>query len=126
MMYGIGLKKNFKAKHSLDFAGEEEASPHLHSYTLEIEMFGEELNENNCMIDIVEFENILDKVLKRFEGTLLNEHPEFDENPTVESFVEVLCNHFEEEVKEVDIDHLRLKLWEGEEAFASYRREVKG
>jgi len=125
-MYGIGLKKGFKAKHSLGFAGAEEASPHFHSYTLEIEIFGEELNENNCIIDLVEFENIIDKILKRYEGTLLNEHPEFDKNPTVERFAEVLCDHFEEEVKEVYIDHLKLKLWEGEEAFASYRREVNG
>ncbi len=124
-MYGIGLKKDFKAKHSLDFAGEEEASPHFHSYTLQIEICGEELNEDNCMIDLVEFENIVNKVLKRYEGTILNEHSEFDENPTVERFAEVLCTNFEEELKEVDIDHLKLILWEGEEAFASYRREVK-
>ncbi len=125
-MYGIGLKRDFRAEHTLDFAGEGEASPHPHYYTLEIEIFGEELNENNCMIDLVEFKNIIDKVLKRYEGTLLNEHPEFDENPTVERFAEVLCKDFEEEIKEIDIDHLKLKLWEGEEAFASYRREVKG
>ncbi|MFP4001671.1 MAG: 6-pyruvoyl trahydropterin synthase family protein [Thermoplasmata archaeon] len=123
-MYGIGLKRVFKAKHRLDFAGAEEANPHPHPYTLEMELCGEELDENNCMIDLVEFEKIMDKVVERFEGTLLNEHPEFDENPTVEVFVELLCDYFQEEIDDEDIEILKLKLWEGEEAFASYRREV--
>ncbi len=125
-MYGVGLKKDFKAKHRLDFAGEEEASLHLHYYILEVEIQGEELDENNCLIDIVEFENVLENIIEGFEEALLNDHPEFEGNPTVERFAEVLCKDLEEKIEKENIKILKVKLWENEEAFASYRREVNG
>ena len=121
------VRKEFSAKHYL-IGGDwgKENKPHFHNYTLELELSGHNLDENNFLADIVPVESVLASVMKGYKNHLLNELPEFDgKNPSLELFSQVLCERFCRDFTSPFVDSITVRLWESRKAWSSYTRNCQ-
>ncbi len=125
-MYALAFRRKFVAQHHL-IGGDwgVENSPHTHSYLLDLRLEGESLNEHGYLVDLVEVEGTLNDVVARYQDADLNSLAEFSGlNPSLEHFARILCMALSKHFKESRIDAVTVQLWENENAWASYRREL--
>jgi 6-pyruvoyltetrahydropterin/6-carboxytetrahydropterin synthase len=123
-LYSIGLKRNFEAYHYLignDWG--EENKPHIHKYRLEVTFEGEDLDKNGFLIDIIKIEKMLDVTIIKYENNILNELSQFKNlNPSIENFSRIICEDFYRLIKKDNLISITVKVWEDENAYASYRK----
>ena len=96
---------------------------HGHNYRVRIYVGADELDTEGIVVDFVEVRTAMQRVLERFDHTLLNDVAPFDElNPTAEH----LARYIGEEVaSEIDSERRRVtecRIWETDRNCASYRR----
>ena len=123
-MFSIGLKRNFKAYHYLignDWG--EENKPHIHRYLVEVIFEGENLDKNGFLIDILKVEKMLDETITKYENNILNELSQFRNlNPSIENFSRIICEDFYRLINKENLIYITVKVWEDENAYASYRK----
>lgn len=121
-MYQLMVRRELVAQHYLtvpDCGPENEW--HSHQFEVEVLMEGTELTENGYLVDIVEVEDILDDLVERYRDATLNDLPEFDGlNPSIEHFSRIFCTSFQEQLDADRLSHITVKIWEDEQAWASY------
>ncbi len=125
--YTLALREKFKARHSFEEKkGTAEGIPHSHDYCMEIQLHGDELDENGYLIDLEEVTLFLDETLCRYTDVLLNDLPEFSNfPPSLEHFARILCDTASQCLKNPKIQTVSVKLWENKNAWASFRRDRK-
>ncbi|SEO77526.1 6-pyruvoyltetrahydropterin/6-carboxytetrahydropterin synthase [Halogranum amylolyticum] len=121
-MYRVTVERSFVAQHFLTVPDPgPEGEVHSHRFTAEVGFEGPELDEFGYLVDIDAVKAATTTVVDRYRDTTLNDHEPFaGENPSVERFARIFC---EAVVAEVDADvpeRARVKLWEDDEAWASY------
>jgi len=124
--YSVGVLRDFIASHFL-FGGDwgRENQPHAHHYRLETIFAGDELDRHGYLLDIAVVKEHLDGLVARFRDKLLNDLPELAErNPSLEHFARVLAESLSRTLVPAlpprTLTALTVKLWEDEEAFATY------
>ncbi len=125
-MYTVTVIRDFIAQHFL-IGGDWGDENHLHShhYKVEIQLQGDKLDQHGYLVDIVEIENGLGRVVAYFSDKTLNELPEFkDLNPSIEHFSRIMCEMFSRKISLKNLKSLSLQLWENEVAWASYLMNV--
>jgi len=124
-VYTVAVQRNFVAQHFLfggDWGSENEI--HSHQYRVEVRLEGRQLDQHGYLVDIVEIENLLDKLVGNFCDRSLNELPEFiGLNPSIEHFSRIFCEHFCAGLKAPNITAVITIIWENDIAWASFRRE---
>lgn len=94
--YQIGVKRAFSARHFLvggDFGRENEL--HAHDYCAEVILEGPRLDRFGYLTDIARVERLLEGILERYRGRILNELPEFSGlNPSLENFCRIVFSTF--------------------------------
>lgn len=124
-MYTLRVSRSFIAQHYLtvpDCGPENEW--HSHHFEVEVLLEGTTLNDQGYLLDIVELENILNTSMNRYRDATLNDLPEFENlNPSIEHFSRILCTYIDNEIKENNINRITVRIWENEEAWASYTVE---
>jgi 6-pyruvoyltetrahydropterin/6-carboxytetrahydropterin synthase len=122
-MYTLTVRRDFIAQHFLiggDWGPENE--PHSHHYRLELTLEGEELDQHGYLVDIVEVEEVLEKLVERYRDTRLNDLPVFEElNPSLERFCRVLAEEINGSITATNISSVTVLLWENEIASATFR-----
>ena len=126
-MYQLGLGRDFEARHYLvggDWGPEND--PHAHSYRVEVRLATDELDRHGYIVDLEELEALLDQVVARYRGRLLNDLPEFaGHNPSIEHFSRCIFDHLVEGLGRERFAALEVRLWESAEAWASYREDFR-
>lgn len=124
-MYALSVARDFEAQHYLTVPEPgPEGEPHSHPYRVEVRFGGTDLNEFGYLVDIDDVDHVLDGLVGRYEDTLLNDLPEFDgRNPSVERFARVFCDGVVEQVSTETPSEVSVRIWEGDDAWASYERE---
>jgi 6-pyruvoyltetrahydropterin/6-carboxytetrahydropterin synthase len=125
-MYEINVQRDFIARHFL-IGGDwgKENFPHAHPYRLEIHLFGKTLDQHGYLVDITVVEDILKKLMEKYENQLLNDLPEFEAiNPSLERFVGEIYQQVALQLNFDNISRLRIVLWETNEAYAAMEREL--
>ena len=120
--YSLAVRRDFKAKHFLigGYWGLEN-EPHSHDYRLELELTGDQLNQHGFLVDLVHVEDLVDEVLEPYRDQTLNDQPAFEGlNPSIEHFSRILCEAIGERLDEAGIDSVSVRLWEDENAWASF------
>jgi 6-pyruvoyltetrahydropterin/6-carboxytetrahydropterin synthase len=124
--YTVGVIRDFIASHFL-FGGDwgRENQPHAHHYRLETIFAGDTLDRHGYLLDIAVVKQHLDAVVARFRDRMLNDLPELEGgNPGLEPFARVLAESLARTLVPALPDRtlaaLTVKLWENEEAFATY------
>ncbi len=127
-MYRVAVLKDFIAQHYLiggDWGAENQ--PHSHHYRLELVLEGEELDRHGYLVDIVDIHNALDALISRYADRTLNDLPEFEGlNPSLERFARLLCQALAAHLQAPNVSAIKLKLWENNFAWASYRFHFEG
>lgn len=125
-MYTLSVARDFVARHYLTVPDPgPEGDPHDHDYRVEVRFSGPTLDDFGYLVDIDDVNGVLDDVVGRYRGELLNDLPEFEgQNPSVERF----ARHFRDDVAErLNTDaptDLAVRLWEDGEAWASFERDL--
>ena len=124
-MYTLAVARDFTARHYLTVPDPgPEGEPHAHDYRMEVRFSGPELNEFGYLVDIDAVNDVLDDLLGRYEGAMLNDLPEFDgRNPSVERFAGHIGDGVVERAPTETPTGVAVRLWEGEDAWARYERE---
>jgi 6-pyruvoyltetrahydropterin/6-carboxytetrahydropterin synthase len=84
-------------------------------------MSGNELDQHGYLVDIVEVERHLDKIVNYYKEQMLNDKPEFAGlNPSIEHFARILATTLSERIQAENITVLKVVLWENDSAWAAY------
>lgn len=122
-MYAVAVKRDFVAQHFLiggDWGAENEK--HSHHYQVEVQLYGETLDQHGYLVDIVEIEHHLNQLVADFRDKTLNDLPPFvDLNPSIEHFSRIFCQGMGQRIHAPNLSRLTVKIWENEIAWASYQ-----
>jgi len=121
-MYELMVRRDFVAQHYLTVPNcGPENEWHSHHFDLEVRLEGPNLNDNGYLVDITEVEAALDTIVDRFEDATLNDQPEFEGlNPSVEHFARIVADHVQDQLDLSGLRHLTIRIWEDDQAWASY------
>lgn len=124
-MYSVAVKRDFVAQHYLvggDWGPENDL--HSHHYYIEIQLFGETLDQHGYLVDIVDIEANLDSLVDDYRDKTLNDLPEFEGlNPSIEHFSRIICQRLAESIKAETLGSIGIQLWENQIAWAGYRMD---
>lgn len=125
-MYSLGLRREFVARHYLiggDWGAENELHPH--EYRIEVRLEADSLDPHGFIVDLVQLEGLLDRVLARYREQTLNEVPAFEAlNPSLEHFARILCHDLGAGLASTSLTAIQVTLWEDAMAWAAYRQEI--
>ena len=97
------------------------------SYVVEVQLEGETLDQHGYLVDIVDIEHNLEKIVAYYKDKTLNELPEFEGlNPSIEHFARIVCDTLAANITADNLSHVTVKIWENEIGWASYRKAVNG
>jgi 6-pyruvoyltetrahydropterin/6-carboxytetrahydropterin synthase len=127
-MYRVCVRQDFIAQHFLiggDWGAENH--PHSHHFILELVCAGLNLNQHGYLVDIAEIKEQMGATIDLFRDQLLNDLPDFSGlNPSVEHFCRILSEKIcaKLNLEGAGIASLSVRLWEDDEAWASYEVAV--
>lgn len=126
-MYTVSVRRPFIAQHFLTIPDPgPEGTLHSHQFTAVVEFEGDELNEYGYLVDIDEINDALDAVIDSYADTTLNDQPAFEGlNPSVEHFSRIFCEELLAAADPSVPDRIRVRLWEDDEAYASYEQPIE-
>ena len=124
--YTVTVIRDFVAQHFL-FGGDwgKENQLHSHHYKLEAQFAGDELDQHGYLLDIAVINDHLERLVDHYRDKTLNPLPEFEaRNPSLELFARLLAEGLSRGLAPQGAlqgcRSLTLKLWEHEQAFATY------
>jgi 6-pyruvoyltetrahydropterin/6-carboxytetrahydropterin synthase len=124
-MYKLEVKKDFIAQHFLiggDWGAENQK--HSHHYRIEIQLTGKDLDAHGFVVDIVEVNNQLEKLISAYRDRTLNDLPEFKGlNPSIENLARISYQALSQPIHRVGISDFKVRVWEDEIASVSYRED---
>jgi 6-pyruvoyltetrahydropterin/6-carboxytetrahydropterin synthase len=125
-VYTVSVRRTFIAQHYLTVPNPgPEGELHSHRFTLEVELSGPDLDEYEYLVDIDDVKAGMDGVVDRFSDATLNHQPSFEgKNPSVERFARIVSEQFREAVDLSNPEHLSVRLWEDDVAWASYETDL--
>lgn len=119
-MYEVLVEKGFSSAHFLrNYHGKDEPL-HGHNWKVQVKFRGKKLVEpEQYLVDFVEVQEILEKILKKIDYHNLNEVPPFDKiNPSAENVAHWIYAEF---VKHLSVVHpASVTVWETAEGAASF------
>jgi 6-pyruvoyltetrahydropterin/6-carboxytetrahydropterin synthase len=120
--YTVCVIRDFVAQHFL-IGGDwgKENTLHSHHYELELIFGGDELDRHGYLLDIAVVNEHLERLCDRYRDRTLNDLPEFEgKNPSLELFARLLAEGMSKAVETQPLRTLTAKLWEHEQAYATY------
>lgn len=125
-MYELMVRRDFVAQHFLTVPNcGPENEWHSHHFEVEVTLTGERLNENGYLVDIVEVKDGIDDLVSRYRDHTLNDLPEFEGlNPSIEHFARIFCEKLQSAITASNLSGMSVRIWEDEEAWASYSTSV--
>ena len=123
-MYTLAVQRDFVAQHFLiggDWGAEN--FRHSHHYRLEVLLEGAQLDRHGYLVDIVDVEQNLERIVAYYRDKTLNELPEFANlNPSIEHFARIVCLTLVGSIKANNLSTVTVKIWENNIAWAAYRK----
>lgn len=121
-MHSLTVGRDFVAQHFLiggDWGAENRW--HSHHYKVEVTLVGERLDQHEYLVDIVDVEDRLERLVARYRDSTLNDLPEFERrNPSIELFSRLFCESFVEGLEAANLCRVEVTVWENDIARASF------
>ena len=125
-MYTVAVRRDFRAYHYL-VGGDwgKENKKHAHHYYLEVRLQGPELDRHGYLVDIVDIEKNVEKLIAHFKDHTLNELPEFSGiNPSLEHFSRICCAYLSTHIHSAQVKTIAVTIWEDKTAWARFCQEL--
>lgn len=125
-MYSVTVRRGIIAQHFLTVPNPgPEGKLHSHEFGIEVTFEGPDLGEYGYLVNIDAVKSALDTIEQRYADATLNDLPEFeDRNPSVEHFSRIIASTILDSAAPDNPDHLRVRIWEDDEAAASYETAI--
>ncbi len=124
-MYELTIISDFAAAHNLRFYEGECERLHGHNWKVEATVAGRKLDRIGLAMDFKALKRILEDILERLDHKYLNEIIPFDrENPSSENIARYIFNQFKKGIKGKGIKVARVRVWESDNAAATYYESV--
>lgn len=121
-MYQLAITRDFIAQHFL-IGGDwgKENRKHSHHYKVEVRIEAPELDRHGYLVDIVDLETALSKIIETFADNTLNDLAPFRGlNPSLERFARIIWQSLVEKL-EFEPGRLSVRLWENNTDWAEFR-----
>ena len=120
-MYEITVLSHFAAAHRLRFLHGKCEELHGHNWKIEVSVTSNRLGKEGVAIDFGILKQKLEKVLKPFDHTYLNDLPHFSERePSSENIAKYIFDKLKQELNRFPVSIKKVTAWESETASASY------
>jgi len=124
-MYELKIITHFDAAHSLRGYIGDCANLHGHTWTVEVHVEGEQLNELGLLIDFKELKRYTKEIINNFDHQYINKLPMFQENqlnPTAENLSKYIFDELVEKMAHLNVNVKQVSVWESPKACATYRQ----
>lgn len=122
-MFELKVISHFDAAHSLrDYPGDC-ANLHGHTWTVEVYVEGEQLNEIGLLVDFKEVKKYTQEIVQRLDHQYINNVPEFQEkqlNPTAENLSKYIYEELAKKMAHLQVRITKVSVWESPRACATY------
>ena len=129
-MYYLTIKRRFAAAHRLSGYRGECASLHGHTWTVEVEVAGEQLDSCGMLGDFKVLKKMVDGIVSELDHNYINDlaHFDFDRggvNPTAENIAAYIFKSVRVQIENLgkELCLLEVKVWESPDASACYRED---
>jgi 6-pyruvoyltetrahydropterin/6-carboxytetrahydropterin synthase len=125
MTFEVGVVGQFNARHHLvgDFGAA--CEPHEHRYRVEAEVVGAVLGADGTLFDITVLQTAVAAAVDDLNGQDLNEFVMLaSPNPTAEVVARFFFDCLAAVLGGQGLGHLRTRVWESDEAYASYTGDL--
>ncbi len=120
-MYKVTVIKSFSAAHVLENIGGKCEELHGHNFKVEVTVAAPKLNPAGLLIDFRVLKKWLAEILEDIDHKYLNTLPFFAGiNPSAENIARYISEKMEAEAKKVSVKVSKVKIWESENASATY------
>jgi 6-pyruvoyltetrahydropterin/6-carboxytetrahydropterin synthase len=120
-MYEVTIIKSFSAAHVLAEIGGKCEQLHGHNFKTEITVAAEKLNPAGLLIDFRFLKKVLGEIIEDLDHKHLNTLTSFAGiNPSAENIAKYICEKMELKVKMGEVNVVRVKIWESENAAVTY------
>ncbi|OEH85734.1 6-carboxytetrahydropterin synthase QueD [Desulfuribacillus stibiiarsenatis] len=122
-MYELKIITHFDSAHSLRGYNGDCANLHGHTWTIEVYVEGDQLNEIGLLVDFKEVKKYTNEIIKRFDHQCINQIPGFRENelnPTAENLSRYIYEELAKLMSHIDIQLKKISVWESPNACATY------
>ncbi|MBC7076594.1 MAG: 6-carboxytetrahydropterin synthase QueD [Syntrophomonadaceae bacterium] len=124
MGFEVSVCQDFSAAHWLDYYEGKCSNIHGHTWTVEVSISGNKLDESGMLVDFRYIKGALNTILDKLDHTLLNEVSPFDTiNPTAENIARYIYYEMQGKIKFTECKVKKVKVWESPTTWASYREE---
>lgn len=124
-MYSVSVRQKFIAQHFLPNETGKEHTPHSHHYFIEMCVYGEKLDRQGFLIDIVDLKDVLDRFIRQFSDRLLNDLDEFHgKTPTLENLANLFWIKIASHLKSTNVSSMKITIWEEEHVYASFEGDI--
>jgi 6-pyruvoyltetrahydropterin/6-carboxytetrahydropterin synthase len=120
-MYEVTIIKSFSAAHVLENIGGKCEELHGHNFKVEVTVAAPKLNPAGLLIDFRLLKKWLVEILEDIDHKYLNTLPSFAGiNPSTENIAKYISEKMESEAKNAFVKIIKVKVWESENAAATY------
>jgi 6-pyruvoyltetrahydropterin/6-carboxytetrahydropterin synthase len=119
-MYELGVIRSFASAHQLlGYQGNCEEL-HGHTYSIEVTVRTETLDEIGLAFDFHDLKAMLDRILETYDHKLLNKVPPYDRiNPSAENMARTVYQILKPQLPP-GVALAQIKIWESDNAWAAY------
>ncbi len=121
--YTIGLSHHFDAAHFLRNYSGKCQNMHGHTWTVDIEIYGSELDGCGMLLDFSNVKKLLADELDKYDHKIINEAETFCKiNPTAENLAEEVYKNLKKSMPD-KISLKSVKVWESPRAWAKFEEQ---
>ncbi|OEF98514.1 6-carboxytetrahydropterin synthase QueD [Desulfuribacillus alkaliarsenatis] len=122
-MYELKIISSFDAAHSLKGYQGDCANLHGHTWTIEVYVVGDKLNELGLLVDFKDVKKYTNEIVQRLDHQYLNNLPDFQAkelNPTAENLSKYIYDELVKKLGHLDVEVSKVAVWESPKACATY------
>jgi 6-pyruvoyltetrahydropterin/6-carboxytetrahydropterin synthase len=120
-MYEVTIIESFSAAHVLENIGGKCEKLHGHNFKVEVTVAALKLNPTGLLIDFRMLKKWLVEIFEDIDHKYLNTLSSFAGiNPSAENIAKYISEKMESETKKVFVKVIKVKVWESENAAATY------
>ncbi|MBN2055213.1 6-carboxytetrahydropterin synthase QueD [bacterium] len=123
-MFELTVESDFSSAHRLrGYSGNCERL-HGHSWSVQVTVGSEQLDEIGLVVDFKLLRKILRDITGELDHCLINEHEDFQNtNPTCENIARWLYERMKRELRALPCNLRRVRVWESKGSFCTYRED---